>query len=286
MPEHVTICEVGPRDGLQNEAEFVSADDRVRLIDLLSACGLRYIEAASFVSPKWVPRMAGGHEVLSGIARRSGVVYAALTPNIRGYEEALLARANEVAVFASASENFSRKNINCTIAESLARYDIICGRARTDGMPVRGYVSCAIACPYEGPVAPNAVAKVAMSLLAMGCREVSLGDTIGVATVADTARLLDAVLSEIPADMIAGHFHDTHGRALDCISASLGRGIRVFDASVGGTGGCPFAPGAKGNIATDGVARMLQAQGYATGIDTDALDEATDFMLHLLGRKR
>ena len=285
MPDHVTIREVGPRDGLQNEAEIVSINDKVRLIDLLSSCGLSYIEAASFVSPKWVPRMADGHDVLARIARRKGVVYAALTPNLRGYEEALQARAGEVAVFASASESFSAKNINCTIAESLARYEAICDGARRDGMPVRGYVSCAVACPYEGPVAPDAVLRVATSLLDMGCREISLGDTIGVATADDTARLLDAVLRDIAADKIAGHFHDTQGRAIDCIRTSLAHGLRVFDASVGGAGGCPFAPGAKGNVATGQVVNMLHAQGYATGIDRRALDEATAFMLHLLGRQ-
>ena len=286
MPDHVTIREVGPRDGLQNEAELVSIDDKVRLINLLSVSGLSYIEAASFVSPKWVPQMAGGNDVLARIARRNGVVYAALTPNLRGYEEALQAGADEVAVFASASESFSHKNINCTIAESLARYDVICNRARRDGMPVRGYVSCAIACPYEGPIAPDAVLRVSASLLSMGCREISLGDTIGVATAGDTARLLDVVLSEVSGGKIAGHFHDTYGRAIDCIATSLGRGIRVFDASVGGAGGCPFAPGAKGNAATDKVVNMLHAQGYTTGIDMRALDAATDFMLHILGRQR
>jgi hydroxymethylglutaryl-CoA lyase len=287
MPDkpHVTICEVGPRDGLQNEANFVSAANKVRLIDLLSATGLSYIEAASFVSPNRVPQMADGADVLARIKRRDGVVYAALTPNLRGYREALQAGADEVAVFASASETFSAKNINCSIAASLIRYREICDRAKTDGIPVRGYVSCVVACPYEGPIAPEAVRRVASALLRMGCREISLGDTIGVATPNDITVLLDAVLDEIPAERIAGHFHDTSGRALDCIRASLDRGVAIFDASVGGAGGCPFAPGAKGNVATDRVVAMLEAHGFTTGIDARALRDAGDFMLQILGRQ-
>jgi hydroxymethylglutaryl-CoA lyase len=287
MPDkpHIKICEVGPRDGLQNEANFVSAADKVRLIDLLSATGLGYIEAASFVSPKWVPQMADGADVLARIKRRDGVVYAALTPNLRGYREALQAGADEVAVFASASETFSAKNINCSIAASLIRYREICDRAKADGIPVRGYVSCVVACPYEGPIAPEAVRRVASALLRMGCREISLGDTIGVATPNDITVLLDAILDEIPAERIAGHFHDTSGRALDCIRAGLDRSVAIFDASVGGAGGCPFAPGAKGNVATDRVVAMLEADGFTTGIDARALRDAGDFMLQILGRQ-
>jgi hydroxymethylglutaryl-CoA lyase len=283
MPDRVTICEVGPRDGLQNEKTVVSADGKVRLIDLLSATGLRYIEAASFVSPKWVPQMAGGADVLARIARKPGVAYAALTPNLMGYEAAREARVDEVAIFASASETFSRKNINCTIEESLARYKLVCQKAANDNIPVRGYVSCVVACPYEGKIAPGAVRRVAASLLRMGCREISLGDTIGAATPADITALLDAILAEIPAAKIAGHFHDTGNRALDCIDASLGRGIRTFDSSVAGAGGCPFAPGAKGNVATDRVVSMLEAEGFTTGIDTAALKDATNFMMQILG---
>jgi hydroxymethylglutaryl-CoA lyase len=285
MPDLVTICEVGPRDGLQNEATFVSTKDKVRLIDLLSATGLSYIEAASFVSPKWVPQMADGKEVLAGIARKKGVVYAALAPNLMGYDAAKMAGADEVAVFASASETFSRRNINCSIDGSLARYELVCRKAARDGVPVRGYVSCVVACPYEGPVAPDAVCRVAKSLIRMGCREVSLGDTIGMATPDHITALLDAILDVIPAERIAGHFHDTYGRSLDCIRASLDRGVRVFDSSVGGAGGCPFAPGAKGNVATHQVADMLEAGGFTTGIDARALQESTNFMERILGRQ-
>ena len=284
MPKLVTICEVGPRDGLQNEANFVSTEDKVKLIDLLSATGLRYIEAASFVSPKWVPQMADGADVLAGIKRRKGVIYAGLAPNLKGYEDALNAKADEVAVFASASETFSRRNINCSIEGSLARYELVCRKAMRDGVPVRGYVSCVVTCPYEGPVAPEAVSRVATALIRMGCREVSLGDTIGMATPDHINTLLDAILDKMPAEKIAGHYHDTSGRALDCIRASLDRGLRVFDSSVGGAGGCPFAPGSKGNVATHEVVEMLEAEGYTTGIDSHALKKATIFMESTLGR--
>lgn len=285
MPDRfVTLCEVGPRDGLQNEPALVSTEDKVRLIDLLSATGLRYIEAASFVSPRWVPQMAGSRKVLAAIGRTPGVVYAALTPNLQGFEEAVAAGADEVAVFASASETFSRKNINCSIGESLDRYRDICARAKAIAKPVRGYVSCVVACPYEGPVAPGAVRRVADSLLAMGCREISLGDTIGVATPEDIAQLLDTLLDGIPAAKLAGHFHDTSGRALDCIALALDRGLRVFDCSVGGAGGCPFAPGAKGNVATEKVVGLLEASGFTTGIDRVALQRAGSHMTRILRR--
>lgn len=287
MPDHphVRICEVGPRDGLQNETQFVSTKDKVQLINLLSATGLSYIEAASFVSPKWVPQMADGIDVFARITRERGVVYAALTPNLKGCQDALKAGADEVAIFASASETFSLKNINRSIAESLTLYEQVCKRAHVSGIPVRGYVSCAIACPYEGPVAPDAVRLVAASLLRLGCREISLGDTIGVATPGDVTALLDVILAEIPAARVAGHFHDTSGRALECIEAGLDRGLRIFDASVGGAGGCPFAPGAKGNVATHEVVRLLDAKGFATGIDRRALQDATNFMAQILGRQ-
>jgi hydroxymethylglutaryl-CoA lyase len=285
MPDLITICEVGPRDGLQNEAIFVSTGDKVHLIDLLSATGLNHIEAASFVSPKWVPQMADGKEVLDGITRKKGVVYSALAPNLMGYDAAKLAGADEVAVFASASETFSRRNINCSIDGSLARYELVCRKAARDGVPVRGYVSCVVACPYEGPVAPEAVCRVAKSLLRMGCREISLGDTIGIATPDHITALFDAILATIPAEKIAGHFHDTYGRALDCIRASLDCGVRVFDSSVGGAGGCPFAPGAKGNVATHEVVQMLEAEGHSTGINLRALQKATIFIETILGKQ-
>jgi len=284
VPDHVTICEVSPRDGLQNEAAFVATDDKVRLIDMLSATGLSYIESASFVSARWVPQMADGADVMRRIARRPGVVYAALVPNMKGYAAALAARADEVAVFAAASETFSRRNINCSIAESLDRYRDICRAAAGDGMPVRGYVSCAIACPYEGKIQPAAVLRVAAALRDMGCREISLGDTIGVATGQDVANLLGVVARHIPPNALAGHFHDTHGRALDCIRESLNHGLRVFDASAGGAGGCPFAPGAKGNVATERVVRMLESENYETGVDQSSLAGAARFVSEILGR--
>lgn len=285
MADRVTICEVGPRDGLQNEPVFVATADKVKLVDLLSLTGLKYIETASFVSPRWVPQMADGGEVLSRIARRDGVVYAALTPNMKGYDAALAAGAGEVAVFASASEGFSRRNINCSIAESLARYREICRAAARDAVPVRGYVSCVVACPYDGPTAPEAVQRVGQSLLEMGCREISLGDTIGVATPQQVDALLDVVLRQIPVSAVAGHFHDTRNRALSCISTALQYGVRVFDSSVGGAGGCPFAPGAKGNVATEQVLQLLRNEGYETGVDMDALRTASNFIKELLGRE-
>ena len=284
MAEHVKICEVSPRDGLQNEAVQVATEDKVRLIDLLSATGIAYIESASFVSPRRVPQMTDGAEVLARISRKSGVVYAALTPNFKGYETAMAAQADEVAVFASASESFSRSNINCSIAESLVRYRDICRSAERDGVPVRGYVSCAIACPYEGLIAPEAVCRLAMELLDMGCREISLGDTIGVATPEQVESLLGIILQEIPAAALAGHFHDTSGRARSCIRTALQHGLRVFDSAAGGTGGCPFAPGARGNVSTEAVVRMLMEEGYETGIDIDALAVASTFISKLVGR--
>jgi hydroxymethylglutaryl-CoA lyase len=284
MVEHVKICEVSPRDGLQNEAVQVATDDKVRLIDLLSATGLSYIETASFVSPRWVPQMADGAEVLARITRKSDVTYAALTPNLKGYEAAMAAHADEVAVFASASESFSRRNINCSIEESLIRYREVCRNAGHDGISVRGYVSCAIACPYEGLIAPEAVSRLAMELLDMGCREISLGDTIGVATPEQVESLLGIILQGIPAAALAGHFHDTSGRARSCIRAALQHGVRVFDSAAGGTGGCPFAPGARGNVSTELVARMLKDEGYETGIDIDALAVASTFITKLIGR--
>jgi len=276
MAETAEIFEVGPRDGLQNEARMIPAAEKIALIDTLSACGFRRIEAASFVSPKWVPQMADGEAVLAGIRRAPGVSYAALTPNMKGYERARAAGADEVAIFGSASEGFSRANINASIAESLDRFGPVAAAARADGVPVRGYVSCVTDCPYDGPVAPGAVARVAAALLAMGCYEISLGDTIGQGTPRSIAAMLDAVLAEVPADRLAGHYHDTAGRALDNIEVSLDRGLRVFDAAVGGLGGCPYARGATGNVATEAVHDRLTALGIATGLDRARLGEAAD----------
>ncbi|MAO54252.1 MAG: hydroxymethylglutaryl-CoA lyase [Rhodospirillaceae bacterium] len=278
MTETVTIFEVGPRDGLQNEKRLIPAADKVRLIDLLSESGLTRIEATSFVSPKWVPQMADAAEVMAAIARKPGVVYSALTPNLRGYEAARAAGMDEVAVFAAASEDFSRKNINCTIAESLERFRPLLDAAKADGMPVRGYVSCVTGCPYSGAVEPDAVARVTAALLDMGCYEVSLGDTIGKATPETTAQMLAAVLKIADAGRLAGHFHDTGGRALDNIGVSLEAGLRTFDSAVGGLGGCPYAPGAKGNVATGRVVEYLASAGYATGVDAAALGRAESFV--------
>jgi hydroxymethylglutaryl-CoA lyase len=284
MAERVRICEVSPRDGLQNEPVFVSPQDRAALIDLLSASGLSYIEAASFVSPKAVPAMAGAAEVMSAIRRKPGITYAALTPNLRGYREARAAQVDEVAVFASASESFSLRNINCSIAESLTRYAEVCAAARADGVPVRGYVSCIAACPYEGAVDPARVGEVTAALLAMGCREVSLGDTIGAGREPQIDRLLRHLADRAPPERLAGHFHDTRGRALALVRVALSHGLRVFDAAAGGAGGCPYAPGAPGNLATESLCAMLAVEGYETGVDLARLAEASNYLRHLIGR--
>ena len=283
MSKHVTIVEMGPRDGLQNEAIQVSTTDKIALVDKLSACGFERIEVTSFVSAKWVPQMADAAEVMSGIARNPNVRYTALTPNIKGFEAALEAKADEVAVFASASEGFSRANINCSIAESLERFQPVMAAARQAGLPVRGYVSCVTDCPYDGPVAPSAVAEVAGHLFEMGCFEVSLGDTIGAGRPESVAAMLDAVLGIAKADRLAGHFHDTSHRALANIELCLDRGLRVFDASVAGLGGCPYAPGARGNVATEDVAKLAERLGFETGLDPQALIEAAEFARGLRG---
>ncbi len=276
MAEHVEIFEVGPRDGLQNEKREIPVVEKVALTDCLSRAGFRRIEVASFVSPKWVPQMAGSAEVLAGITRAPGVRYAALTPNMRGYEDAVAAKADEIAVFASASEGFSKANINASIEESIARFLPILEAAKQTGLPVRGYVSCVTDCPYDGAVQPGQVAKVAARLFELGCYEVSLGDTIGQGTPESITAMLQAVTAEVPAGKLAGHYHDTAGRALDNIEASLAQGVRVFDAAVGGLGGCPYAPGAAGNVATEAVHARLLALGYETGLDADVLAEAAE----------
>lgn len=277
MADHLTLFEVGPRDGLQNEARLVATRDKIALVDSLSLCGFAKIEVTSFVSPKWVPQLADAGAVMAGITRRPGTSYAALTPNLKGYQAALAARADEVAIFASASEGFSRRNINCSIAESLDRFRPLLLAAQVAGIPVRGYVSCICDCPYDGPTSPSAVAKVTGQLIAMGCYEVSLGDTIGRGTPQKVAVLLDAVLELTGPSLLAGHFHDTDGRAADNIRLCLGRGLRTFDASVAGFGGCPFAPGARGNVATETVLALAEAEGLSTGIDRDRLAAVATF---------
>ncbi|MGB3314182.1 MAG: hydroxymethylglutaryl-CoA lyase [Albidovulum sp.] len=279
MADFVEIVEMGPRDGLQNQKRIIPTAEKIALVNLLSRAGFRRIEVASFVSPKWVPQMADSAEVLAGITRQPGVRYTALTPNMKGYEAAKAARADEVAIFASASEGFSRANLNCTIAESLERFRPVAEAAKKDGIPIRGYVSVVTDCPYEGPVAPASVAKVAAALRDMGCYEVSLGDTIGQGRPETVDAMLTAVLGELAPECLAGHYHDTGGRALANIDASLARGLRVFDAAVGGLGGCPYAPGAAGNVATESVSAHLASRGYDTGLDDAILGEASAMAL-------
>ncbi|GAA0288791.1 hydroxymethylglutaryl-CoA lyase [Rhodovulum strictum] len=274
MAERVEIFEVGPRDGLQNEKRPIPTAEKIALIDMLSRAGFRRIEVASFVSPKWVPQMADGAEVLAGIARAPGVRYAALTPNMQGYERAKAAGADEIAIFGAASEGFSRANINASIAESLDRFAPVAEAARADGMRMRGYISCVTDCPYDGPTPPDKVAWVAERLMDLGCYEISLGDTIGQGTPDSVTAMLRAVLEVAPPDRLAGHFHDTAGRALANIEASLALGLRVFDAAVGGLGGCPYAKGATGNVATEAVAARLAELGYATGLDLAVIEAA------------
>lgn len=284
LPSHVRLVEVGPRDGLQNEAQPISVADKVRLVDALSAASLSYIEVGSFVSPKWVPQMAGSAEVFAQIQRRPGVTYGALAPNLRGFEDALAAGVKEVAVFAAASEAFSQRNINCSISESLERFAPIMAAARQHGISVRGYVSCVLGCPYEGEIAPAQVAAVARELYAMGCYEVSLGDTIGTGTAGATRRLFEVVGAQVPRDKLAGHFHDTYGQAIANIYASLLEGIAVFDSSIAGLGGCPYAKGASGNVATEDVLYLLNGLGIETGIDLQALIGAGQQISNVLGR--
>jgi len=284
LPQHVRLVEVGPRDGLQNEKQPISVADKVRLVDDLSAAGLEYVEVGSFVSPKWVPQMAGSAEVFAQIQQKAGVTYAALTPNMQGFEAAMLAGVKEVAVFAAASEAFSQKNINCSIAESLERFVPVMEAARAQGVRVRGYVSCVLGCPYEGEVAPQQVAAVARELFEMGCYEVSLGDTIGTGTAGKTRTLFEVVGRDIPRDKLAGHFHDTYGQALANVYASLLEGIQVFDSSVAGLGGCPYAKGASGNVASEDVLYLLDGLGIHTGIDLDALIAAGERICAVLGR--
>jgi hydroxymethylglutaryl-CoA lyase len=283
-PTQVTLYEVGPRDGLQAEAQIVPTATKIALIDHLSQTGLRFIEATSFVSPRWVPQMGDAGDVMAAITRAPHITYPVLTPNLKGYEAALAAGAQSVAIFAAASETFSQKNINASISESLERFAAVAQRARNDGIALRGYVSCALACPYEGRVVPEAVSEVTLRLMEMGCYEVSLGDTIGRGTPGDTQRLLDVLLKRKDAQTLAVHFHDTWGQALANILVSLDYGIRTVDASVGGLGGCPYAPGASGNVATEDVIYMLNGMGIETGVDLDKVIDAAWSISDALGR--
>ncbi len=284
LPNTVKIVEVGPRDGLQNEPRIIATATKVELIARLGKAGLKAIEATSFVSPKWVPQMADNAAVMSAIKRLPGVAYSVLTPNLQGFEAALMAGAREVAVFGAASESFSQKNINCSIADSLKRFEPLMAAAQQAGVRVRGYVSCVLGCPYEGDVQPAAVAQVAGVLFDMGCHEVSLGDTIGVGTPEAAKRLIEVVSARVPLDRIAGHYHDTYGMAIANIYASLQCGVATFDASVAGLGGCPYAKGASGNVATEDVVYLLNGLGIATGIDLDALIDCSAWISAALGR--
>lgn len=284
LPAHVRIVEVGPRDGLQNEPQVVATAVKVELIDRLGRAGLKAIEATSFVSPKWVPQMADNAAVMAAIRRLPGVAYPVLAPNMKGFEAALANGAREVAVFGAASEAFSRKNINCSIAESLERFRPIVESARAHDVRVRGYVSCALGCPYQGEVAPETVAVVAKALFQMGCYEVSLGDTIGVGTPSVARRMIEAVACHVPIDRLAGHYHDTYGQALANIYASLELGVAVFDSSVAGLGGCPYAAGASGNVATEDVVYLLNGLGIESGVDLDTVVDTAVWISGVLGR--
>jgi hydroxymethylglutaryl-CoA lyase len=284
MPRRVKIVEVGPRDGLQNEATQVATEIKLGLIERLADAGLKYIEATAFVSPKRIPQMADHDAVMSGVVRRDGLTYLALTPNLQGFEAAIAAGVDEVAVFGAASETFSRRNINCSIAESLQRFEQVTQAAKARRIPVRGYVSCVLGCPYEGAIAPGAVAEVASALYRMGCHEISLGDTIGVGTPGRTVAMIEAVAKRVPMEKLAGHFHDTYGQGLANVYAALKLGIAVFDASVAGLGGCPYAPGASGNLATDDLIYLLDGLDIETGVRLDALLAADRYICEALGR--
>ncbi len=284
LPSRIKIVEVGPRDGLQNEKAIVPTETKIALIDRLAEAGLKVIEATSFVSPKWVPQMGDNSAVLAGIRRAPGVTYTALTPNLQGFDGAVQAGANEVAIFGAASESFSRKNINCSIAESLKRFEPIVSAASALEIPVRGYVSCVVGCPYEGSIAPEQAAAVAKTLFDMGCYEVSLGDTIGVGNPASIARMIEACARAVPITKLAGHYHDTYGMAIANIHTSLQLGMAVFDSSIAGLGGCPYAQGASGNVATEDVVYLLHGLGIETGTDLAKLAVIGNWISSALNR--
>jgi len=285
LPGKVRLVEVGPRDGLQNEKQELPTKVKLELIERLADAGLPAVEATAFVSPKWVPQMADHTEVLEGIRRKPGVDYPVLTPNLKGFESARAAGATEVAIFGAASESFSKKNINCSIAESLERFRPVTEAARAAGVRVRGYISCVLDCPYEGPVAPRKVAEVARALFEMGCYEISLGDTIGTGTPARTQKMIEACAEAVPMEKLAGHYHDTYGQALANIYASLELGVATFDSSVAGLGGCPYAKGASGNVATEDVVYLLDGLGIRTGVDLDKVVGTGQWICGLLGRE-
>lgn len=284
LPQHVHIVEVGPRDGLQNEPSSVPTKVKVELIRLLTESGLRSIEATSFVSPRWVPQMSDSAEVMAEIERKAGVSYPVLVPNRKGLQSALVAGAEEIAIFGAASETFLQKNVNCSIAESLERFRVVTSEARQKGVRIRGYVSCVLGCPYEGKIVPERVAQVSKALLEMGCYQISLGDTIGVGTPRQVQDMLEAVTARIPVEKLAVHFHDTYGQALANVLAALERGVSTVDSSVAGLGGCPYARGASGNLASEDLVYMLNGLGLETGVDLHRLIEAGRYICNHLGR--
>ncbi|MFT5710262.1 MAG: hydroxymethylglutaryl-CoA lyase [Halioglobus sp.] len=285
LPSQATLVEVGPRDGLQNEAQTISLENKVELIENLAVAGHRVIEAGSFVNPKWIPQMADSEAVFAAIKRHDGVRYAALTPNLQGFERALAAGVSEVAIFGAASESFSQKNINCSISDSLQRFEAVMAAAAHNNIPVRGYVSCVLGCPYEGTIEPAAVSTVTGALLDMGCYEVSLGDTIGTGTAGSMKKLLDVLLGNYSANHLAVHCHDTYGQALSNILVALQHGISTIDSSIAGLGGCPYAKGASGNVATEDVVYMLDGLGIHTGLNLEALVAAGNQITSALGRE-
>jgi len=284
VSNQINIVEVGPRDGLQNEKKIIDVATKVELIERLAKAGLKTVEAGAFVSPKWVPQMAASDEVMAKINRREGVSYPVLTPNMRGLEGARAAKADTIAVFAAASESFSNKNINCSIDESLERFRPVVEAAQADGIRVRGYVSCVLGCPFEGKIPLDNVVRVSKALFEMGCYEISLGDTIGIGAAGETRGMIRAVASEVPIANLAGHFHDTYGQALANIYAALEEGVKIFDSSVSGLGGCPYATGASGNVATEDVLYMLHWSGLKTGVDLDAMIEISIWISEKLER--
>ena len=284
LPKKVKIVEVGPRDGLQNEKEFMPIETKVELINQLSNAGFPNIEAASFVSPKWIPQMAGSAEVMATIARKSGIIYSALTPNMKGYEDALAAKTDEIVIFSAASEAFAQKNINCSIAESVERFIPVVNAAKRDGIRVRGSISCSFGCPYQGLVEPRQVAEVVKRMMDLGCDEIDIADTIGVGTPGQVAAVFEKILAFAPKELFSGHFHDTYGQSLANIYAAMEMGISIFHSSIAGLGGCPYAKGATGNVATEDVLYMLKGLSIETGIDFDAAINAGEYITKKIGR--
>jgi hydroxymethylglutaryl-CoA lyase len=284
LPHKVKIVEVGPRDGLQNEKEFVPIEIKVELINRLSQAGFPNIEAASFVSPKWIPQMAGSSEVMAAITRKPGTIYSVLTPNMKGYEGALAAKADEIVIFSAASEAFAQKNINCSITESVERFIPVAKAAKQDGIGIRGSISCSFGCPYQGSVAPSEVVEVAKRMLDLGCDEIDIADTIGVGTPGQVASVFESLFTIAPKAQFSGHFHDTYGQSLANIYAALQTGVSIFHSSIAGLGGCPYAKGATGNVATEDVLYMLKGLGIETGIDFDATVKIGDYITKATGK--